>query len=198
MDRRTSSPGDRTAASSLSPADTSRGAPGTIVTSTSSATMAAGYRRITNSPACAVLAGLPKGSVTVNVSNYTTSLVWAYVQGAPDVETVLGRLLRHGDLQRRRRFRAGCLPGLNRHRRADRFVSYPPYADVQPGQTVHGGNLTIMQYSGFRGFGAGKVSWKADGSALAYAMRPGSAIRQIPANPSYGAIGVDLPVVEKA
>ena len=58
----------------------------------------------------------------------------------------------------------------------DRFTSYPPYADVQPGQTVPGGNLTIMAHSGFRGFGAGKVSWKADGSALAYVMRTNSAI----------------------
>jgi Tol biopolymer transport system component len=55
-----------------------------------------------------------------------------------------------------------------------------------------------MQYSGFRGFGAGKVSWKADGSALAYAMRTGSGIMQIAANPSYGATGMDLPVVELA
>jgi len=63
-----------------------------------------------------------------------------------------------------------------------RFTSYPPYADVQPGQTVPGGNLTIMSLSGFRGFGAGKVSWKADGSALAYGMRSASGISQIPVN----------------
>src|SRR5512136_894853 len=105
----------------------------------------AGYRRVTNSPACAALASLPKGSVEVNVTNYTTSLVWVYVQGAPDVKAGIGGL--------------------------DRFTSYPPYADVQPGQTVPGGNLVIGQYSGFRGFGAGKVSWKADGSGLAYGMR---------------------------
>lgn len=55
-----------------------------------------------------------------------------------------------------------------------------------------------MQDSGFSGFGAGKVSWKADGSALAYGLRTNSAITQIAANPSYGAIGEDLPVVEKA
>ena len=53
----------------------------------------------------------------------------------------------------------------------DRFTSSPPYADVQPGQTVPGGNLYIGQHSGFRGCGAGKVSWKADGAMLAYNMR---------------------------
>jgi len=63
---------------------------------------------------------------------------------------------------------------------------------------VPGGNLTIMQYSGFTGFGAGKVSWKADGSALAYGMRSNSGITQITANPSYGSIGEALPVVTNA
>ncbi len=55
-----------------------------------------------------------------------------------------------------------------------------------------------MQYSGIAGFGAGKVSWKADGSALAYAMRSLSSISQISATPSYGSIGEKLPVVEGA
>jgi hypothetical protein len=34
-----------------------------------------GYRRVTNSPACAALASLPKGSVAVNFTNLTSSLV---------------------------------------------------------------------------------------------------------------------------
>jgi hypothetical protein len=55
-----------------------------------------------------------------------------------------------------------------------------------------------MQYSGFTGFGAGKVSWKADGSALAYGMRSSSGITQIPAVPPYGSTGVDLPVIQEA
>jgi hypothetical protein len=157
-----------------------------------------GYRRVTNSPACAVLASLPKGAVTVDVSNYTSELVWVYVQGAPDVEAVLGGFsgtVTFNDV-------ADFGPGVHQPSIGigglDRFTSYPPYADVQPGQTVPGGNLTIMQYSGFRGFGAGKVSWKADGSGLAYGMRGASGISQIPANPPYGSIGVDLPAVEKA
>ncbi len=45
-----------------------------------------GYRRVTNAPACAVLATLPKGSVTVDVANYTSSLVWVYVAGAPGIK----------------------------------------------------------------------------------------------------------------
>jgi hypothetical protein len=158
----------------------------------------AGYRRVTNSPACAALAGLPKGSVTVNVNNYTSSLVWVYVQGAPGIKSVLGGFsgtVTFDDV-------ADFGPGVHQPSIGigglDRFTSYPPYADVQPGQTVPGGNLVISAYSGFRGFGAGKVSWKADGSALAYGMRSASGITQIPAVPPYGSIGVDLPVIQDA
>jgi TolB protein len=156
----------------------------------------AGYRRVTNSPACAALAGLPKGSVTVDVANYTSSLVWVYVQGAPGIKSILGSGTVTFDNV------ADFGPGVRQPSIGIwglyRLTSYPPYADVQPGQTVPGGNLVIMQYSGFTGFGAGKVSWKADGSALAYGMRTASRIGQIPANPPYGSTGVDLPVVEYA
>jgi hypothetical protein len=158
----------------------------------------AGYRRVTNSPACAELARFPKGSVTVNVSNYTDALVWVYVQGAPSVKSVLPGFIGTVTFNDVADFGPGVHQpsiGIYGHYR---FTSYPPYADVQPGQTVLGGNLVITSLSGFSGFGAGKVSWKADGSALAYGMRSASGITQIPANPPYGSIGVDLPVVEKA
>ena len=155
-----------------------------------------GYRRITNGPACAVLATLPKGSVTVNVTNWTSSMVQAYVQGAPGVKTVFsdGTItfdnvadLGPGVLQP-----AVGIYGLYR------IMASPPFADVQPNATVPGGNLIISQYSGSDAFGAGKISWKADGSALAYGMRSGSGISEIPANPPYGSLGVDLPVAQYA
>lgn len=42
-----------------------------------------GCRRITNAPACAALAALPKGAVTVNATSYTGSPnTWVYVAGA--------------------------------------------------------------------------------------------------------------------
>jgi TolB protein len=157
-----------------------------------------GYRRVTNSPACAALAGLPKGSVTVNVNNYASDLVWVYVQGAPSVKSVLGGFFGTVTFNDVADFGPGVLqPSIGIYG-LYRITSYPPYADVQPGQTVAGGNLVITENSGYSGFGAGKVSWKADGSALAYGMRGASGITQIPANPPYGSIGVDLPVVEKA
>jgi len=82
--------------------------------------------------------------------------------------------------------------------RGFRILAYPPLADVQPNKTVPGGNLIISEYSGIDAFGTGKVSWKADGSALAYGMRSGSRISQIPASPPYGSTGQPLPVVEHA
>jgi hypothetical protein len=156
-----------------------------------------GYRRVTNSPACAALAGLPKGSVTVDVANYTSDLVWVYVQGAPGVKSILGSGTVTFDNV------ADFGPGVHQASIGIwglyRFTSYPPYADVQPGQTVPGGNVVIMSSSGFEYFGSGKVSWKADGSALAYGMRTYSGIDQIPAVPQhYGSIGEPLPVVEHA
>jgi TolB protein len=156
----------------------------------------AGYRRVTNSPACAVLAGLPQGAVTVNVNNYTSTPIWVYVQGAPEIKYV--------DYSGTVTFEqvADLGPGVYQPsigiHGLTRFTSYPPYADVQPGETRSGGNITIMSLSGFSGFGGGKVSWKADGSALAYGMRSASGISQIPASPPYGSTGVALPVVEKA
>ncbi len=157
-----------------------------------------GYRRVTNSPACAVLAGLPKGAVTVNVNNYTSDMIWVYVEGAPSVKSVLGNSSGTVTFDDVADFGPGVYQPSIGIGGLDRFTSYPPYADVQPGKTVPGGNITVMAYSGFRGFGTGKIAWKADGSALAYVMRSNSAITQISAAPSYGATGKDLPMVEKA
>jgi hypothetical protein len=156
----------------------------------------AGYRRVTNAPACAALAALPKGSVTVNVTKLTSDFVQVYVQGALGLQTVLGdgtiTFNNVADLGSGVSQPAIGINGLYR------VFASPPLADVQPGKTVPGGNLIIAQYSGIRYFGTGKVSWKADGSALAYDMRTYSSISQIPAMPPYGSIGEQLPVVEHA
>ena len=80
----------------------------------------------------------------------------------------------------------------------DRTLGGQPFADVQPGQTVPGGNLSINADSSIRGWGAGRVSWKADGAMLAYNMRICSDILAIAAVPTYGRLGDSLPVVPKA
>ncbi len=156
----------------------------------------AGSRRVTNSPACAELAGLPKGSVTVNVTNWSSELVQVYVAGAPGIQTVLS----DGPITFDNVADFG--PGIAQPAVGIwglyRILGSPPLADVQPGATVPGGNLIVSEYSGIDSFGTGKISWKADGSALAYGMRTSSSISQIPAAPPYGSIGEQLPVVENA
>jgi TolB protein len=156
-----------------------------------------GYRRVTNAPACALLAGLPKGSVTVQVTNGTNSLVQAYVAGAPEPQSIPANSYGTVTFHNVADFGPGVpqpsvgIYGLYR------FMQSAPIADVQPNKTVAGGYLNFSN-TRIYAFGAGKVSWKADGSALAYGMRTSSGIDQIPANPPYGSIGVPLPVVENA
>ncbi|HSJ59027.1 MAG TPA: hypothetical protein VLC95_17700, partial [Anaerolineae bacterium] len=155
-----------------------------------------GYRRVTNAPACAELAGLPKGAVTVNVTKLTSDFVQVYVAGAQELQTVLASgTVTFNDV-------ADFGPGVEQPAIGIsglyRVFASPPLADVQPGETVDGGSLVVAPYSGIRFFGTGKVSWNADGSALAYGMRTYSDISQIPAMPPYGSIGEALPVVEYA
>jgi hypothetical protein len=145
----------------------------------------ANYRRVTNGPACAALAGLPKGSVTVNVANYTSALVQVYVQGAPGVRSVLSNGIVTFDNVTD--LGVGVLQPAVAIYGEVRVLASPPLADVQPGATVAGGNLLISPGSGIESFGPGKVSWTADGSALGYGMRTATAIRRLPAVPASGA-----------
>lgn len=157
-----------------------------------------GYRRVTNSPACAALAGLPKGSVTVNVTTSASAIAQVYVQGAPGARYATNGTMTFDNVAD---FGPGVLqPAVGIYigaYGAERTEGYPPYADVRPNKTVAGGSVTIPG-SPAKTFGAGKVSWKADGSALAYGMRSGSHISQIPASPPYGSAGQPLPVVAHA
>jgi hypothetical protein len=159
----------------------------------------AGYRRVTNSPACAALAALPKGSVEVNVTNSAGPLALVYVQGAPGAKFAQSGTMRFDNIAD---FGPGVLqPAVGIYESffgEQRTEGYPPYADVQPNQTVFGGSLEISALSGITSLGAGKVSWNADGSALAYGMRTSSSIKQIPASPPYGSTGQPLPVVQHA
>jgi TolB protein len=154
-----------------------------------------GYRRITNGPACAALAGLPKGSMTVNVNISSTPGGMVYVQGASGARFAQPGAMTFdnvadfgpGVLQRA----VGIYTNLWGEQRSE---GYPPYADVQPGQRVSGGTVNIPGV-GIGHFGIGKFAWKPDGTGLAYAMRTGSRINEISANPPYGAIGEAIPVV---
>ncbi len=133
--------------------------------------------------------------MTVDVTNYTGDWIQVYVQGAPMIKSVLDGMVTFDDV-------ADFGPGVAQPSvgiwGSYRILPYLPLADVQPGETVFGGYIIVDGFSGIDAFGAGKVSWKSDGSALAYAMRTTSSINQIPADPPYGSIGEMLPVVEYA
>jgi len=132
-----------------------------------------GYRRLVNNPACAELAAHPQGSVTVSVRNLTSSPdsnFAVYVQGAPHPQNVL------------------ILPGDTV------TVTIPSVADlgdlVQLVVVIRGDHRWIvggvdvvpdqeafstpqpatMFGEGIPHFGAWDPSWRADGSALAYAQ----------------------------
>lgn len=154
-----------------------------------------GYRRVTNSPACAALAALPKGSVEVEVYNYVGPWVSVYVQGAPGLKYANTGRVRFDNVAD---FGPGVLQpavGINGDQRTQ---ANPPLADVVPGATVAGGILYIVEDPYATGFGTGKISWTADGTALAYGMRSSTCISRLPAVPAYGSTGEPLPVVEHA
>ncbi len=131
----------------------------------------------------------------VNVNNSIGSLAQVYVQGAPGIKSADGATVTFNNVAD---FGTGVLqPAVGIYGEL-RFLASPPVADVQPGKTAAGGNLYMAEPGGIYDMGTGKVSWKADGSALAYGMRTSSRISQIPATPPYGSIGEPLPVVEHA
>jgi len=153
-----------------------------------------GYRRITNAPAAAELANLPRGTVTVSVSNWVGAGVQVYVAGAPELKAAPGEGVVTFDVAD---FGPDVWQPAVGIYGLYRVMPSPPIADVQPGKTVAGGSLTIGARTGISSFGAGKVSWKAHRSALAYAMRTCSDISQIPALPKLGSVGLQLPVAAK-
>ena len=153
------------------------------------------YRRITNAPACAELAALPKGSVTVDVTAAVAG-AQVYVMGAQG----LAGAPYPGDLVTVNNV-ADFGPGVQQPAVGvfgqRRTPASPPYADVVPGQTVAGGHVSITD-AGVSGFGAYKISWKADASALSYGTGTCNSLGHISSHPAYGRLGDVLPVVAGA
>jgi hypothetical protein len=153
-----------------------------------------GHRRITNGPLCAGLAGYAQGAVSVTVRNFTTlSPLFVYVQGAPEVQSVLvpqggsatvtfPNVADFGDgvLQQ-----AVAIFGL------DRWLAPIALVDVIPGQTVHAGTIDVAG-AGFRNFGAYVPSWHSDSSRLGYVLTSAGSMYGLPANPPAGYHGVSL------
>jgi hypothetical protein len=153
-----------------------------------------GHRRITNGPLCAELASYPQGAVSVTVRNFTTlSPLFVYVQGAPEVQSVLipqggsatvtfNHVADFGDevLQQ-----AVAIWGL------DRWLAPIALVDVRPGQTTHAGTIDVGG-TGFQNFGAYVPSWYSDGARLGYILTSAGSMYGLPATPAAGDHGQPL------
>lgn len=152
-----------------------------------------GYRRVTNAPHCAGLASYPKGSVTVTVQNYNfdTTLYLIYVAGAPGLKSLSvpagsSSSLTFTDVAD---FGSEVVQPVVAINGLYRWIG-GAVADVQPGQTVDAGMLTISG-SGMEELGAYKPSWRHDGLQVGYTSGCGS-INGIAATPPAGDIGQPL------
>ena len=119
-----------------------------------------GYRRVTNGPACARLAGYPQGSVTLNTSSVYGYQV--YLQGAPELKWASGSTLTFdhvADLGNR-------LQPIAVINGRDRWMGGA--VDVQAGQNVNGGAAAYS--SGTDRLGAFSPAWRRDGSRVGYAF----------------------------
>jgi hypothetical protein len=149
-----------------------------------------GLRKLTNGPVHGALAAYPKGSVTLTVRNNRGGGPYLiYVAGAPEPQMISGpagstQTLTFPNVAD---FGPGHLQSTVAMFGLDRWFSAAAAADVQAGQTVHAGTLTITG-AGLREFGASQPSWRADGSALGF-MQSCAAIKQVPVNPPPGLLG---------
>jgi hypothetical protein len=149
-----------------------------------------GLRKLTNGPVHSALASYPRGTVTLTVRNNRGGGPYLiYVAGAPAPQMVSGpagstQTLTFSNVAD---FGPGHLQSTVAMFGLDRWFSAAAAADVQAGQTVHAGTLTITG-AGLREFGASQPSWRADGSKLGF-MQSCAAIKQVPVYPAPGLLG---------
>lgn len=145
-----------------------------------------GLKRLTNSPACAQLAGFPKGTVKVQVENQTTeSLFLVYVEGAPVAEVVtispgtavtltIPNVADLGNFQQKITVINGNL----------RWVDASVFVNVTAGQTANASTRFVLRGQGnvFANVGATFPTWHRSGSKVGFLFYEGL-MSQISANP---------------
>jgi Tol biopolymer transport system component len=154
-----------------------------------------GYRRITNAPACDDFANYPKGSVRVEVQNWTGAahMFYIYLQGASGIQAI---------------YLAHTMKGVVTFNNVADFGDGSPQfavaiygharwiesamADVQPGITVDAAPSLYLTDIGYtEDVFTKSPTWRSDGSRLGYVFSLG-ALRQIDANPPPGVYGESL------
>ncbi|HRQ14631.1 MAG TPA: hypothetical protein PK205_15110 [Promineifilum sp.] len=145
-----------------------------------------GFRRLTNSPGCAQLAGFPKGTVRVQVENQTTeSQFLVYVEGAPiaklttiapgtAVELTIPNVADLGNFQQE-------ITVINGHKR---WIDPSVVVNVTAGQTANATGRFVLYGSGnvYSGVGAKYPTWHRSGSKVGFLYYEGLML-QIGANP---------------
>jgi len=141
-----------------------------------------GYRRVTNGPACAGLAGYPQGTVAVDTS-IAPDGNQVYVQGAPGLKTVSGSTLTFDHVADFGNTLQPIVVINGRYRGLGLGV------DVKAGQIVPG---DAGPYTGLTDqLGAYSPAWKRDGSRVGYAFGCAE-LRGLPAHPVAGDYGQRL------
>ncbi|HEX2210294.1 MAG TPA: hypothetical protein VHG93_21635 [Longimicrobium sp.] len=148
-----------------------------------------GLRRLTNPPAHAEFARLPKGTVTVTIQNLTFDggPYFVYVMGAPEPKQQIiapagaTRLTFENvaDLGEGVPQPVVVISGILR------WTDAAAAADVQPGRTVAAAPLAVTG-TPIEHYGADGPFWRADGSRVGYFLGPTCLLKQVPADPPPG------------
>ena len=144
--------------------------------------------RVTNGPACAALADLPTGSVSVKVENdlLTESQFLVYVAGAPEAQlvTIPSGFVGTVSFPAVADLGPGVLQSVVASVGDQRWFAADVAADVTADETVDAGTL-VVDGDGITTLGALTVSWSPDGSTLGYQLGQG-ALWQVGADPTAG------------
>ncbi len=154
-------------------------------------------KRITNAPACDELGTFAKGSVTVQVQNTLNdvSIVFVYVQGAPQAKTLIvaaggSRTITLTDVAD---FGAGVEQFVVVSAGLYRWINPLARADVLPGETVDAGEVQLTNANKFENWGANSPSWRRDASTIGFTV--GSiGMYEISPTPANGLWGEPLPM----
>ncbi len=148
-------------------------------------------RRVTNPPACAALAELSTGAVTVTVENRSPSSdnFFVYVAGAPGVLPLPLGPFGSGTVtfDRVAVLGEGVLQEIVVTNGTYRWLDAGSAVHVHPGELVDAGTFVVLDQGGLKQHGAYNLAWRGDGSQISFGMGQCGPKYQTPADASVGA-----------